>query len=327
MNATYFGLCQGRVLYSLRHKMRYNKSLLLNLCLTVTFIKLGNGMSPTAVSSLRHLLSKISECDLQIIHSRDYQNQLSFSDLSLVSTTVFMPGYESSTQFQLLKTPILLKAVDFPALNTLRGRSPPCRLSFIFWGENPSRLLHHQVEKWILFASNFYLVYAEVTWPNHQDYFIPNTNAVITLVISKSVYSELEKSPFYQRVFYMVSIIVGSPNQDSFEICFPQFRKMRGDLWEPITITCKSEIYLEERNYISVVEKHRMNWEEWRILEIKDPYIKLPRRNNFPFDSTADSSIPQFALKIFTNANVSFVEDYHCSSRGVRIIIIIIIYS
>lgn len=90
--------------------------------------------------------------------------------------------------------------------------------------------------------------------------------------------------------------------------------------WLPIIIACTSEILWSEGNYISVVEKQTMPWEEWCIHGVKWSEIEDPQ-NGSPIDNTSSlgtTSFTQLALKMFSNANIGFIRGYQCPFRSVR---------
>lgn len=287
--------------------MRISNSLFCHLLLIITLIIKSSHAIQVAVSSFRDLLSDLGDCDLQLMHAKDYENQLSFKDFSLVSTTVFMPTYESVNIYS-----IYFKPADLPALNTFKARVSPCRLSFIFLGAGNSNLLSN-FNHWTKIASNYYLN-AEFTGRLNNSYFIPNRDSVITVVTNKSGLALLVEKGLIQPVFNFMLVLVVSPGQN-FEMCFSQLAKKAIYLWA--TIICTSEITSNQGNYVFMVGKQIMRWEEWCILE-NDPQTTTLPYKTLQYDKTGDSIFTQLALEIFSKTNISFLKDSRCSTIFVR---------
>ncbi|OXA42495.1 hypothetical protein Fcan01_22817 [Folsomia candida] len=265
----------------------------------------------SGISSFRDLLSNISNCDLQILHSLDYENQLSSRDLSFVSTTVFMPKYDD-----VLRNFGSFKTDGLPSLDTVKVRVSPCRISFIFLGagaKNSKHSFKRQVERWIQFASKHYFYYG----PHHGYDFFLNTNAYITVVISKP---ELLKGMFHLPVFNQVSFIVDSPEQN-FKICLLIYSKIVENMVKHIT--CASEIQLSGETYITLVDKHInrlsklcIHGVEWG--EVKDTQTTPTTGTTSRINATVRTSFTQLVLKVFSNANISVLPDSKCLSESVK---------
>ncbi|OXA40740.1 hypothetical protein Fcan01_24427 [Folsomia candida] len=153
-----------------------NLTFLQTLCLTINFSHYGYAANPEAISSYRDLLANLSACDLQIFHSRDYDNQL--NSIDLISTTIFMPMYEHLPLFH-------LGPKHLPVLDVFKSRVSPCRLSFIFLSPNSFNSkdsFQYHASGWIRIASICHLYYRMT----YYSLIVPSTNAFISVVVNKS---------------------------------------------------------------------------------------------------------------------------------------------
>ncbi|OXA40324.1 hypothetical protein Fcan01_24986 [Folsomia candida] len=231
---------------------------------------------------------------------------MSFRDVNLVSTTIFMPKYES-----LILS--MHKVNNFPALDTLRARVSTCRLSFIFLDaeiKNPIHSFENRVEHWIKVASKYYFDYKEIWRFPTKDYSTPNTDAVITVVINKSELPQLAVSTFQQPLYHYLSVIVPLPSE-KLEMCIPQLKTTLGVPLAPMA--CMNQVSLSEGNYLSLVKKQTLHWEEWCTLDVKESQSTPATVNTDLLLTTIATSFNQLALQIFSKANTSVIKHLHCS--------------
>ncbi|OXA37361.1 hypothetical protein Fcan01_27856 [Folsomia candida] len=231
-----------------------NSTFLYYLCLTIyATTQLGHAATPKTISSYRNFLANLSACDLQIFHSWDYDSHMTFPDLGLVSTIIFMPKYANVPLF-------FPESTELPGMDIFKSRFSPCRLCFIFLSPksySSSALFEFQAGGWIQIAAMSHLYYHVI---NYRP-LIPSTNALITVVINKSEFKHLALSKFGQPMFHYLVVVVVSRGED-FEMCFPTLTTILIDvIWE--NIKCMREIELTEGNYPRAVEMYRSKREEW----------------------------------------------------------------
>lgn len=216
----------------------------------------------------------------------------------------------SRTEYESRRLSVGSELYRLSALDILKARASPCRLGFIFLGDitkNSRRPFYDLVNHWVKIALNYNLYCTTF----REKKKIPNTNAIITVVINRSDLPELMRIKFQQPMFYHFAVIVSSQDK-SFDVCFPQLVKVTGVSLGPMR--CISEINLIERNYASLVDKETSQWEEWCVPNFEKFEILLPAIQK----NLVGPFIKQLALQIFSTANVSLAKYPRCLFRSSR---------
>lgn len=223
---------------------------------------------------------------MQIIHFGQDYGQLSFSELNLVSTTIFMPGYDK-------------KAENYPAMNILNSRvSPVCRLSFILFPNNNPRT-SRRFAKYITIAADNHLFYLRNFDPKYK--LVSNTNEIINLIFSTT--NEVPQSPYPARLllFHYLYIIIATP----FALCLPRLEYYEKTF---SNMTCLSEIYFSPgNNFLKMVDQLWIRREEWYSL-----YFSKSLNNR------TESNLLQLTLDIFSARNLTLIRDYYSYSKKIK---------
>ncbi|OXA37335.1 3',5'-cyclic-nucleotide phosphodiesterase [Folsomia candida] len=193
----------------------------------------------------------------------------------MATTTIFLKNYENHNDFR-GRIMYLIEYGDLPRIDIIKSRVPPCRLGFIIldrWSKNPKRTFKHVVHQSIQVSTYFHFCYKVFTRYFYGTvYHVPNTNAVITLVIDKPDLPLLAVTNFQPPLF-----------QD-----------------------------LREGHYVSLVEKHTLQLDEWSLME-------PPCDNCEPIDRRVEI-LKQFVHEIFARINGSLIPYTHDRNVKVRYI-------
>lgn len=285
------------------YKMFSNNSPFRLLYVIIILIQFSNVTTTSKIASFHDLLGNLSHCDLQIMHSLDYSSLLSLSDINMVSTNIYLPDYE----FKSVYTGYELNLP--PALDILNSRVSYCRLGFIFVGPGATNIntpLPDGLHQWIHFTSTNFLYLKEfMSHSRYKTHFIPNTNAVVSLVINKLQFPQIIKFLFPEPLFYFLSIIVTSQG-NKFELYFPEFMGSIIELFPHVKSL--PEIYLSEGNYVSTVEKQTPQWARWCILEFRKASYVHPKVET----EIVGTILYRLTLQIFAKANISVIYHPRC---------------
>lgn len=194
-------------------------------CIPIVLGRFVHCVNSKMVSNFPDLLRNLSSCDVQIMYYNNNHNQLSFNDISLVFTTIFMTKYEYINRWATIKGTYPVISYDYHlALDVLRTRISLCRLSFILSTNVTKNISDNSFQyftaNWVKAASNKYLHFTAFLGPWRQYYFIQNTNSVITLIIRKSTVSRIVGLMFEVPLFYYFSVILISRDKN-FEMILP----------------------------------------------------------------------------------------------------------
>ncbi|OXA53598.1 hypothetical protein Fcan01_11597 [Folsomia candida] len=224
----------------------------------------------------------------------------------MATTTMFLKNYENHHDFR-GRIMYFIEYADLPKIDIIKSRVPPCRLCFIFldrWSNNPKRIFKHVVHQSIQVSTYFHFYYKVFTRYFYGTvYHVPNTNAVITLVIEKPDLPLLAVTNFQPPLFCYFTVIVISPDLN-VEICFPQ----RGS-WD--SMRCRFQD-LREGHYVSLVEKHTLQLDDWSLME-------PPCDNCEPIDRRVEI-LKQFVHEILARINGSLIPYTHDRNVKVRYI-------
>lgn len=224
------------------------------VCLTISLVSCTNIDKHMPVSSIKELLMKLNNCDLQMIHLGNYHDKLSINDLNLV-TRIIIPTYE------FLNNP---NNTTLTAVDILDSRVSLCRLSFILMPSGNWSSLEKRMNYWIKFASNYSYYYTDESIPNRTS--VPNINGIVNVVLPSRSTKQKIWFTEYLPTFSSIVIIIAEPGQN-FEVCFPHITQVYFFQLSIFRMVYFSKIYVRGRNFVSIADKQRLQGEDWCMVE------------------------------------------------------------
>lgn len=278
-------------------------ALIFNFCISILGIGLVSSITShkhNAVFNLKDLMSNLSDCDVQIMHTGRYHSQLSLNELNIVSTTVFMPKYEPINLHDFSD----MNGKFFPALEILNSRVSSCRLSVIFFPTRNKEDYDSYIlrkKSFIRIASKYYLYYSATLQGKE---LLPNINVIINIVLTKL---RIGKSDWFHDfelpLKYYVFIIIAEPGQ-SLKMCFPQKVNFGKDNVKS-NISCLSEINANEDILVSLSRKQRLHRDQWCFHINIFPDITWTLSNTNQLDGKRQISEDRLISEIFFRRNIS----------------------
>ncbi|OXA42204.1 hypothetical protein Fcan01_23213 [Folsomia candida] len=212
--------------------MRPKNLTLSALCLSIFVARNIYTINLVEPFSFSDLLQNLRNCDVQIIHSGNFNIQMATRDWTVIYKTVFMPPYETVKCMRVYQLKKILP------LNIISSRVSPCQLSLIFdadIGKKCFKSIKNRLKYWTNVASTYSHYYENFStfFPSRASV---NTNGEITLITTK-------------------------PSQNFVEICFVSgtevLQKFTG------TTRCLPAIHLIGQSYLSAVGKLALPTELW----------------------------------------------------------------
>lgn len=240
--------------------MRPKNLTLSALCLSIFVARNIYTINLVEPFSFSDLLQNLRNCDVQIIHSGNFNIQMATRDWTVIYKTVFMPPYETVKCMRVYQLKKILP------LNIISSRVSPCQLSLIFdadIGKKCFKSIKNRLKYWTNVASTYSHYYENFStfFPSRASV---NTNGEITLITTKPRSELVKDLPIHSLITkysYNLFILFAPSSQNFVEICFVSgtevLQKFTG------TTRCLPAIHLIGQSYLSAVGKLALPTELW----------------------------------------------------------------